>query len=137
MPPESESIFVRLRAILQKHAGRFSVTKNTVDRYCLEGSPGPATLRARRGNMKRQLIPVAWVEARKSYVSYHLMGVYGNAKLLEGMSKALQARMSGRACFDFKTNDEALFKELEQMTALGLTALIKAGFVSEQESANT
>jgi hypothetical protein len=33
----------------------------------------------------------------------HLMGVYGNAQLLEGMSKDLKARMQGKTCFNFKT----------------------------------
>lgn len=135
MSPEFESIFVRLRAILQKHAGRFSVTENSLDRYCLEASAGPTTLRAWGGKLKRRLIPVAWVEIGKSYVSYHLMGVYGNTKLRDGMSIELKARMQGKTCFNFKTYDEVLFKELEQLTALGLVAFRKAGFISEQESA--
>jgi hypothetical protein len=135
MSQEFESIFVRLRAILQKHAGRLTVKDDTPDRYCLEGSAGPATLRAWGGKVKKPMIPVASVEVGKAYVSYHLMGLYGNAKLVGGMSKELKARMQGKTCFNFKKNDEALFKELEQITAEGLAAFRKAGYISEQESA--
>lgn len=135
MSTEFETIFVRLRSILQKHAGTLSVNDNGRDRYCLEGRVGPATLAAWGGKMKKPTIPVAWVEVGKAYVSYHLMGMYGNTALREGMSKGLRARMQGKTCFNFKKNDEALFKELEQLTAQGIAGFKKTGYVSEQESA--
>src|SRR2546428_1216197 len=91
MSSEFESIFFRLRAVLQKHARTLSVKDNTSDRYCLEASAGPAALRAWDGKEKRPMIPVAWVQIGKAYVSYHLMGVYGDAKLRDGMSKELKA----------------------------------------------
>lgn len=131
MPTEFETIFVRLRSILQKHAGTLSVTVNGRDGYCLEGRTGPATLAAWGGKMKKPMIPVAWVEIGKTYVSYHLMGMYGNTRLRDSMSKELQARMQGKTCFNFKRNDEALFKELEELTARTLAGSKKAGYVSE------
>src|SRR2546428_2346569 len=131
MPSEFESIFIRLRAILQKHAGTLLVKENTPGCYCLEASAGPAAVRVWGGKVKKPMIPVAWVQIGKAYVSYHLMGVYGNAKLVSGMSKELKARMQGKTCFNFKRNDEALFKELEQITAQGLAAFRKAGYISE------
>ena len=130
MPTEFETIFGRLRAILQKHAGTLSVTDNGRDRYCLEGRTGPATLAAWGGKMKKPTIPVAWVEIGKAYVSYHLLGLYGNTTLLDGMSKELQARMQGKTCFNFKKNDETLFKELERLTARVLASFKKAGYVA-------
>lgn len=135
MSTEFETIFVRLRAILQKHAGTLSVTDNGRDRYCLEGRTGPATLAAWGGKMKKPTIPVAWVEIGKAYVSYHLMGMYGNNRLRDSMSKELQARMQGKTCFNFRKNDEVLFKELEEFTERAFAVFKKAGFVSEKESA--
>ena len=133
MPPDFESVFVSLRSILQKQAAAFSVTEDGADRYCLEATAGPATLRAWHGKVKRRQIPVAWVEIGKSYVSFHLMAVYGNSKLRDGMSSRLKARMQGKTCFNFKTNDEDLFKELEHVTAQGLAAFKEAGFITEQD----
>lgn len=130
MPPEFESIFVTLRAILQQHGGTLSIADNTSDRYCLEGRVGPATLKAWDGKVKRPMIPVAWVEIGKASVSYHLMGVCENAKLRDGMSKELKARMQGKTCFNFKSNNKMLFAELEQLTVQGIAAFRKAGYIT-------
>lgn len=134
MPTEFETIFIRLRSILQKHAGAYSVTDNGRDRYCLEGRTGPATLAAWGGKMKKPMIPVAWVQIGKAYVSFHFMGLYGNTRLRASMSKELQARMQGKTCFNFRKNDEALFMELEELTARGLAGFKNAGYVSEKRS---
>jgi hypothetical protein len=113
-PSEFELVFVRLRAILQPHASRFSVKRDTPTAYCLEGGVHPK---------HKQLFPVAWVEIRKGYVSFHHMGIYEKSNLVLGASKALRARMQGKSCFNFKTVDEGLFKELEQLTVKGFEAL--------------
>jgi hypothetical protein len=97
----------------------------------VEGNVGPATLKAWGGKLKKQTIPVGWVQIGKAYVSYHLMGVYGNPKLLEGMSKELKARMQGKTCFNFKSVDEALLKELDSLTAQAFAAFRKAGYISD------
>jgi hypothetical protein len=49
-------------------------------------------------------------------------------KLLDSRSDKLKARMQGKSCFNFKVVDEALFKELEALTAEGLARCRKAGF---------
>jgi hypothetical protein len=131
---EFASVFARLRAILHQHAGTLSVKSDTADYYCLEAGAGPAAVRAWRGEMRKPMIPVGWVQIGKAYVSYHLMSVYGNHKLLEGMSKELKARMQGKTCFNFKSHDEALFQELERLTGQSLAAFKKAGFISAQKS---
>ncbi len=135
MPSEFKSIFVRLREILRKHAARFSVRQDGSDRYELDAPVDPAALRAWSGKMKRPMIPVAWVQIGKAYVSYHLMGVYGNPSLRDSMSKELKARMQGKTCFNFRCSDEVLFRELEQLTADAVNGFRKAGFISGQKSA--
>jgi hypothetical protein len=135
MSTEFEPIFVRLREMLQKYSGALSVTEDSPNRYCLEGSAGPAAIRAWDGKARRPMICVAWVQIGKAYVSYHLMEMYGNTRLLDGMSKKLKTRMQGKTCFNFKSHDEALFKELEQLTVQTFTAFKKAGFIAEQKSA--
>jgi hypothetical protein len=129
MSMEFESVFVRLREILKTHAGSLSVNVDSADYFSLHASTGPATLKAWGGKLKSPTIPVAWVQIEKAYVSYHLMGMYGNAKLLDAMSNELKARMQGKACFNFKNNDDALFKELEQ-TRESIAGFRKAGYIS-------
>jgi hypothetical protein len=38
-------------------------------------------------------------------------------------------RMQGKSCFNFKKPDEALFKELDQMTVHGFPSFRKAGYL--------
>jgi hypothetical protein len=114
MRSEFETVFGRLRAILQKHAGPLSVKRDSPTSYCLEGGVHPT---------HKTPFPVAWVEIQKNYVSYHHMGVYANPSLLKGASTELQARMQGKSCFNFKTVDETLFAELERLTVAGFAAL--------------
>ena len=131
MSPEFESVFSRLRDILKAHADGFTVGRDTADHYSLEAPAGPATLRAWGGKVKSRTIPIAWVQVGKAYVSYHLMGIYGNPKLLDRYSKELKARMQGKSCFNFKTVNESLFKELERLTTKLITGMRKAGYISE------
>src|SRR5215831_7280299 len=106
MNAEFETIFARLRSILEPHAARLRVTADVPEHYCLEVAFSP--------KLKRSF-PAAWVKIGKAYVSYHFMPVYMFPVLREGMSKKLRSRMQGKACFNFKVADETLFKELEKL----------------------
>ena len=129
MNPEFESVFVRLRGILEKHSAALTVKADAPGHYSLEASAGPAAVKAWGGKVKKPMIPVAWVQVGKAYVSYHLMGIYGNTRLLDGLSKELKARMQGKTCFNFKVVDEKLFKELDPLTARAIAAFKEAGYV--------
>ncbi|HEY8749458.1 MAG TPA: hypothetical protein VIM11_15845 [Tepidisphaeraceae bacterium] len=131
MSPGFKAIFARLREILVKHSETLAVTGDTPERYCLSAKVGPATVHAWGGKMKKAMIPVAWVEVGESYVSYHLMGVYGSPKLWDNMSKQLKGRMQGKTCFNFRNHDEKLFAELDQLTTHAVAAFKKAGFIRE------
>jgi len=108
MPSDFDRVFVRLRTILQRHRGTLSVTGDTATRYCLTGGCHPT---------HKGPFPIAWVEISKNYVGFHHMGVYCAPELLKNASKKLKARMQGKSCFNFKTVDEPLFEELEQLTS--------------------
>ena len=110
MSSEFESIFTRLRSILEAHAGGFKVSADAPDHYCIDV---PYSRKFKKG------FPVAWVKVSKAYVSYHFMPVYMFPKLRNGMSGKLRARMQGKSCFNFKMADETLFTELEQVTTKG------------------
>jgi hypothetical protein len=59
------------------------------------------------------------------------MGVYGNAALSDGMSGELKSRMQGKTCFNFKSDDDRLFRELDQLTERAIASFKKAGFISD------
>jgi hypothetical protein len=129
MPVSLEPTFKRLRTVLQEQKANFSVSSDTETLFSLKAPVGTATVKAWGGKAKAASMPVAWVEVKKNYVSYHLMGIYMNPRLQAKLSDSLRAHMQGKACFNFKEFDETLFKELGKVTAESLTALKKGGFV--------
>jgi hypothetical protein len=129
MATEFDIVFTRLKEILQKYSAPFTVKPDTNTKYGLYAAIGPATLKMWGGKMKKPIMPIAWIETGKAYVSYHLMGIYGNTKLLEGMSKELKARMQGKTCFNFKKVDEKIFGELVSLTGRSIDAFRKSGFI--------
>jgi hypothetical protein len=126
----NDSTFRALRDVLRGHANGLTVSADTQDRFCLEAVPGPATLAAWRGERRRPTLPVAWVVRGKAYVSYHLIGLNGNAALVAALSPPLRARMQGKTCFNFRTTDAELLAELERVTAASIAGLRRAGFVT-------
>ena len=120
MNPEFESVFASLREILRRHSNGFTVTDDTPTRYTLNGGRHPT---------HKTPMDIAWIRIGKNYVSFHHMGVYGCEALRESLSPALKARMQGKSCFNFKKPDEALFRELEQITVDGFAAFGKAGYL--------
>ena len=103
-------VFPLLRAILLPYAEGMVVVCDEEAMYCLD------THHVMK-NGKRMFFGSARVS--KSYTSFHLMPVYVNPALLEGMSEALGKRMQGKSCFNFKKLDTELFAELRNLTALG------------------
>lgn len=129
MPAEFEMVFARLQNILKKYSGRFIVKPDTNSKYGLYAKVGLATLEAWKGKLKSPIMPLAWVEIGKAYVSYHLMPIYMNPKLQSSISNDLKARMQGKSCFNFKKVDEKIFRELEVLTAKGIDGFKIMGFI--------
>lgn len=71
------------------------------------------------------------VQIKKRYVSYHLMPVYVNPTLLEGISPALRKRMQGKSCFNFTSTDPSLFEELAALTEESFKDFQKKGYVQD------
>lgn len=59
------------------------------------------------------------VKINKNYVSYHLMPIYVNPDLLKNITENLKRRMQGKSCFNFKSIDKELLKELSSLTKAG------------------
>ena len=104
--------FAALRAILEPHAKRLTVTVDKPGHFEL-ASP---TMTDRAG---RPLFCAA-VQINKNYVSYHLMPVYANTALRNSLSPALRKRMQGKACFNFTTVEPGQLKELAAVTKKGI-----------------
>ena len=130
MAIQLEPVFMRLRDILAAHAADFRIAKNSAHCYMLEAAVGPATLQSWGGKARKPTVPVAWVDIRKAYVSYHLMGLSGNPGLVKMLSTGLRARMQGKTCFNFRVIDEDVFPELANITAQSLHMMKQTGYIA-------
>lgn len=69
------------------------------------------------------------VRLGKNYVSFYLMSLYTSPDAIKTISPDLKKRMQGKSCFNFKTVDEKLFKELENLTKTGAKQFTDKEFV--------
>jgi hypothetical protein len=117
-----DAVHARLLAILKKYERKPLASKESyAGGYCLIGPPNEAS--------KGRDVWFAGLKIGKAYVSYHLMTVYMFPDLLKGLSPALKKRMQGKSCFNFTAVDEALFKELAQLTAAGYERFRREGLL--------
>ena len=100
--------FKTLRGILKPHAKRLLVQADTPALYTL-------ALRDVNDRVGRPMF-FGCVRKGKAYVSYHLMGFYGNPGLVKKLSPGLRKRMQGKTCFNFTTIDPDYVKELTAVT---------------------
>jgi hypothetical protein len=69
------------------------------------------------------------VQVKKSYVAFHLMPVYTKPTLLDDISGELKARMQGKSCFNFSSNEPTLFKELGKLVKAGVKSYEAEGLI--------
>jgi hypothetical protein len=67
----------------------------------------------------------AGINVKKSYVSFHLLPLYVCPEVAKSVAPELKKRMQGKACFNFRTPDDAQFAQLRQLTKVGLEAYKK------------
>ena len=114
------AVFSALHAILAKHEQLMRVVRDTPGNYHLDAGYSE--------RFKRDIF-FGGIKLNKSYVSYYLMPVYMHPELLKRVSPELKGRMQGKSCFNFKTIEPVLFKELTTLTKQGLERFKKEGLV--------
>jgi hypothetical protein len=102
-----QATFDGLKKILSSFAAEFRVTKDTPEKYELVTKSNSW----RGGPMFFSAVIIG-----KAYVSYHLMPLYVTPELVKIVPPALKKRMTGKACFNFRTPDDAIFAELRELT---------------------
>jgi hypothetical protein len=102
--------FSSLKSILKRYEKSLSVIADKDENY---------SLNAGFDEKRKADIYFGAVQIKKNYVSYHLMPVYINPKLLDGISTELKKRMQGKSCFNFKEVDKKILGELSDLTKKG------------------
>jgi len=102
-----EATFAALSEVLRKHIAGMSIRTDEPGHLYVELPPAAAAGKPRFFGA---------VQTKKSYVSYHLMPVYEDPALLDGISDGLRRKMQGKSCFNFTAVDPQLVRELDALT---------------------
>ena len=118
--PELSPVFAELRKVMAPYAAKLVATRDDADELYVDTA-----------HIQKNKKPLFFgaVQAKKSYVSFHLMPVYMKPDLLASVSPDLKSRMQGKSCFNFNTLEPALFKELAALTRASYASYKEQGFV--------
>ena len=119
MPRDLPAIFTALKPLYTRHARKGVILHDEPGKYYL----GTHEMRAKDGYRTW----LGGIEIKKNYVAVHLVPVYADPSLLDGISPALMKRMQGKNCFNFKSIEPELFKEMGQLIDAGVKAFETAG----------
>lgn len=122
MPDKNDftEVFGRLKAILLPYAKEMDVAQDTPSGYLLN---------ARHIMKNKQPLCFGGVRLGKNYVSFYLMSIYVSPQEMKKMSPELKKRMQGKSCFNFKSVDEKLFRELAKLTKTGAVRFSDEKFI--------
>jgi hypothetical protein len=117
---EFSDLFGTLRGIMLPYVSQLACTEDT-----------DTNLYINTKHIQKNKKPLFFgaVQIGKNYVSFHLMPVYVNPTLLKPVSPELKKHMQGKSCFNFKSSDTSLFKELGALTEAGFKDFERRGFV--------
>lgn len=116
--PDLQPVFDELVRRLSVHEDVFHVTTNITDANAAGGrredAPDPGTYLLLGAPSAKYPAgeSFAGVRVGKRYVSVHLMCVYRDPALTEGISPDLARRRQGKSCFTFTRVDDAVLDEL-------------------------
>jgi hypothetical protein len=113
MTADFAEVFDLLKPVLGKYAKRLFVKTDTAVEYTLvTKNPSPYP------QHKGERLYFGSVRLGKAYVSFHLMPLYMCPKLKDAVTPALQKRMQGKTCFNFKSvPGPELRRKLKALTA--------------------
>lgn len=117
-----QATFRQLKTIFKPYAAKLHVVHDTDTNYYLD---------THLVMKNKQRLFFGAVRMGKAYVSFHLMPIYASAELQKSVSPELKKRMQGKSCFNFKTPDEKMFKELGKLTKAGFEKFHDAEFLKK------
>lgn len=114
------AVFEQLREIIIPYANDLDLKKDTADSVYIDTN-----------HVMKNGKPLFFsaVKINKRYVSFHLMPVYVNPALLNGVSESLMRRMQGKSCFNFTKPDHNMYAELRELTRIGHEDYRNRGYV--------
>jgi hypothetical protein len=114
MPDTLQEIQDRLKSILSRYSPPLTAKVDTPRRYELYSIKDLVI-----AGRKRSEVYFAGAIIQKSFVGFYFMPIYSNPDFVEALDPELKKCIKGKACFNIKSADERLFKQIEKMTRDG------------------
>lgn len=114
------SVYAELHKIMAPYAAQLDAKRDDAEELYVD---------TRHVQKNKKPLFFGAVQVKKSYVAFHLMPLYVKPELLTPVSAELRARMQGKSCFNFKSAEPALFKELAALTKAAFASYKEQGFV--------
>ena len=115
MPDTLQEIQDRLKAILSKYAPPLVAKVDKPGHYELYSVKDLLI-----GGRKRTEVYFAGAVIQKSFVGFYFMPMYSNPEFVESLPPELKKCIKGKACFNIRKADQALFKQIDRMTREGV-----------------
>jgi hypothetical protein len=112
-PKKFDSLFARLKKILEPYAEYFTIQEDNPQEYTLVG-------KSKNNTPKR----FGGVAIRESHVSF-----YSCPTLLGDASTELKSKMQGTSCVQLKDEDEASIEELAEITSIRYSNYLINGWI--------
>ena len=114
MPDKLQEIQDQLKAILSKYCPPLTAKVDTAGRYELYSTKDLVI-----DGRKRSELYFAGAMIQKSFVGFYFMPIYSNPDFVEALDPELKKCIKGKACFNIKSADKRLLKQIEKMTRDG------------------
>lgn len=136
--PDLLPVYDELRSRLSAYAAGFRETSNLTDANAAGGRKVDAPDDLAYGLLGAPSAKYpdgqwfAGVKVGRRYVSYYLMSIYLAGAAGPELSDALAKRRQGKSCFNFTRIDDALFDELDELTAQGKAEFERLGLLRDR-----
>ena len=118
-----ETIFIRIREILEQHAANLEVNEADIVSQKAKAKPSYQLYGQQEisiAGKKPQKTYVGGVIQQKNYVSFYLSPMYSHPELRKQVSPELMKFLKGKTCFNINKATPDLYKEIAEILALGI-----------------
>ncbi len=117
--------FDTLKGIVQVYSEHLAIVHDKLDHFYLN-------TKSTDGKDKGEFF--AAVRIKKNYVAFHLMPIYYYPELIDDISPDLRKKMQGKSCFNFKSINSSLIKELVGLSESSFQTYVSEKRISTNET---
>ena len=118
-----ETIFSKLKKILEKHSSSFLVKDQYIGSQAKQKKPAFHLYGNKEVSLfgkKPQPTYIAGIIQQKNYVSFYFSPIYSHPESFTDISTSLRKYLKGKSCFNINKSTPQLLKEIEEILKRGI-----------------